>query len=221
MNIDLLYSHVERLRQLFPGFGLLKETNGIYSISGNLGFTVKYDGKVIRDDYDVEIRIPDTYPNEPPSAKEISGKILRCPDNHINDDGTFCLGATLAVKQVFAQKRHLVWFVREQVVRFLFNHSFKRDYGMRPDGELSHGPKGLIEYYYDLFNINNVHVVLDFLRILSMEKYDDHAECPCGSGSTIRKCHHRIMKKARKLQRPSEFLVEYLGIISYQKLIDT
>jgi hypothetical protein len=215
MNIDLLDSHVERLRQLFPGFGLLREVNGTYSISGNLGFTVKYDGKVIRDDYDVEILIPDTYPNKPPTVKEIGGRIIRCPDNHIYDDGSFCLGAPLVVKQIFSQQRNLLWFVKEQVVRFLFNHSFKRNYGIRPDGELSHGAKGLLEFYYDFFNTNNIRVILDFLRLLSMERYDDHAECPCGSGLKIRRCHHHIMKKARKLQSPDEFLAELLEIIAY------
>lgn len=202
---------------MFPGFGLPIEMNGIYSISGNLGFTVKYDDKVIRDDYDVEILIPDTYPNEPPTAKEIAGKILRCPDNHIYDNGTFCLGAPLAVKQVFSKQRNLVWFVKEQIVRFLFNHSFKREYGIRPDGELSHGPKGLLEFYYDFFDTHNIYAVLDFLRLLSMERYDDHAECPCGSGLIIRKCHHRIMKKARKLQGPDRFIVELLEIYSYTR----
>lgn len=214
MNIDLLNSHVGRLRQLFPGLGLPTEVNGIYTISGNLGFTVKYNGKVIRDDYDVEILIPDSYPNIPPAVKEIGGKILRCPDNHINNDGTFCLGAPIAVKQIFSQQRNLLWFIKEQVVRFLFNHSYKRDYGVRPDGELSHGTKGLIEFYFNLFGTRNLRTVLDFLRLLSMEQINDHIECPCGSGSILRRCHHRIIKKTRKLQKPDDFLAELFEIIA-------
>lgn len=217
MDIKLLNSHVDKLKQLFPGLSLLRKTNGIYSIGGNLGFTIKYDGKVIRDDYDVEILIPDTYPNEPPTAKETGGKIVQCPDNHINDDGSFCLGVPLAVKQIFSQQRNLRWFVKEQVVRFLFNHSYKRDYGIRPDAELSHSTKGLLEFYYELFDTQNVSIVLDFLRLLSMERYDDHIECPCGSGSTIRRCHYRVMKKARKLQSSEEFVGEFLDIIAYIK----
>ena len=186
---------------------------------GNLGFTVKFDDKVIKDDYDIEMIIPSTYPQCPPTVQEIVGKIIRCSDNHINDDGSFCFGAPLAVKQPFVQHRDLLWFVKEQVVRFLFNHSYKRDYGIRPDGELSHGPKGLLEYYYELFQTKDVTVVLEFLRLLSNAQYDDHEKCPCGSGSKIRKCHYRLIKKIRRIHKSEEFHQELIEIISYLRII--
>jgi hypothetical protein len=218
MDLELLDKHINRLKLMYPGLKLTEKVNGKYSIIGNVGFTVKYDGKVIKDDYDIEIIIPDTYPQCLPAVQEIGNRILRCPNNHINDDGTFCFGAPLAVKQTFVQKRELLWFVREQVVRFLFNHSYKRDYGVRPDGELSHGPKGLLEYYYGLFSTCDNVTVLEFLRLLSKDQYDDQDLCPCGSGRKIRKCHYRLIKKVRRLYEPKGFQQELAQITSYLNL---
>ena len=218
MNIELLKKHIDRLKPMFPGLKLTEKLNGKYSVVGNIDFSVKYDGKVIKDDYDIEIMIPDTYPQCPPAVQEIGNRILRCPGNHINDDGTFCFGAPLAVKQTFAQQRELLWFVKEQVVRFLFNHSYKCDYGIRPDGELSHGPKGLLEYYYELFSTHDNVTVLEFLRLLSNNQYDDNDLCPCASGKKIRKCHYKLIKKVRKFHKPEEFQTELFLIISYLSL---
>jgi len=218
MDIELLKKHIEQLNTMFPGFRLSERIDGEYSVIGNLNFTVRHDGNVVKDDYDIEIVIPDKYPQYPPTVQEVGNKILRCPGNHINDDGTFCFGAPLAIKHTFSQHRDLLWFVREQVVRFLFNHSYKRDFGIRPDDELSHGPKGLLEYYYELFHTQDNITVLEFLRLLSEQQYDDQGLCPCGSGRKIRKCHYRLIKKIRKLSKPEEFRIELAGIMYYLNL---
>jgi hypothetical protein len=218
MDIELLKKHIDKLNAVFPGLRLSEKMNGRYSVIGNLNFTVKYNGNTIKDDYDIEIIIPDTYPQCPPTVQEVGNKIFQCPDNHIYGDGTFCFGAPLAVRYTFSQYRDLLWFVREQVVRFLFNHSYKRDFGIRPDGELSHGPKGLLEYYYELLNTQDNVTVMEFLRLLSENRYDDQSSCPCGSGRKIRRCHYRLIKKIRKLSKPEEFKQEFASIISYLSL---
>ena len=61
--------------------------------------------------------------------------------------------------------------------------------------------------------------VLEFLRILSKDKYDDHDLCPCNSRRKIRKCHYRLIKKLRRLHNPEEFRQELAQIISYLGLI--
>ncbi len=105
--------------------------------------------------------------------------------------------------------------MREQVVRFLFNHTCKRDYGKRSDGELSHGPLGLLEYYHDFFGTTDNIEVMEFLRILSNPTYDDQTICPCGAGQKIRRCHHRLLKKARKHQTCRTFEKELREIMNY------
>lgn len=209
---NVIIKHLRKLQEKFPHLELINDS---FLIRGNLGFSVTFNDKVVRDDYDVEILIPDNYPQTPPKVREIGNKIPKNKDNHIiSDDETLCLGAPLAVKITFAQQRNLLWFVEKQVVPHLFSHSYKRDYGQPPFDNLSHGPKGLLEYYKELFATKDNIVALDFLRILSSERYDDYANCPCGSGLKIKKCHYRILKKARKQQRPEEFYNELRQIVN-------
>jgi len=213
---ELLMKHVKQLREKFSGLELVKPGSGRFVVKGNLGFSVPYNGKVIKDDYDIEIEIPDDYPQSPPTVKELGNKIPKDADFHVNAyDGTLCLGAPLAVKRTFAQQRNLLWFVEKQVVPFLFGIGYKVKYGHMPFGELSHGSKGLLEHYKELFGVKDGFVVLEFLSLLCAGSYDEHAMCPCGSGLKLRKCHRKVLKKARKKQQAEEFQQEYLSILVF------
>ena len=213
-RIALVIEHYKQLHKIFSGLEINETEEGRFTVTGNLGFTVTHDGKTIKDDYDIEIIIPDDYPDNPPMVKETGNRIPRDKDNHVYPtSGTLCLGAPVAVRMTFAQQRNLLWFVKEQVVRFLFSHSYKRDYGVMPFGELRHDSEGILDYYKELFAVKDNIAALEFLRILSSERYDDYANCPCGSGLKIKKCHYRILKKARKQQRPEEFYNEFKQIM--------
>jgi len=213
---EIITEHFKGLNSLFRDLQLNQNGDDRFIVSGNLSFTCSHNGKTIKDDYDIEILIPQNYPQNPPIVKEIGNKIPKIKDNHINPaDETLCLGAPLAVKRTFSQQRNLLWFVREQVVRFFFSHSYKRDFGTAPYGELHHEEQGLIEYYSDLFSVKDVSVMLKLLFILCDHSNNEHALCPCLSGQKLKKCHLRIFKKIRKLQSPNDFRKEYQIIIGY------
>lgn len=212
----LLTEQAKRLQEKFSGLELVELGSGGFVVKGNLSFSVVYCGKVIKDDYDIEIEIPIDYPKSAPTVKEVGGKIPNDIDYHVNThDGTLCLGAPLAVKKTFAQQRNLLWFVEKQVVPFLFGISYKTKYGQFPFGELSHGSKGLLEHYKELFVVKDDFVALELLNLLCVGNYDERNMCPCGSGLKLRTCHRRILKKARKQQRVDEFRQEYLSILVF------
>jgi len=213
---ELIMRHFEQLHDTFPGLQLKETEDGRFIVVGNLGFTASHNGKTIKDDYDIEMSIPDDYPQHPPTVKETSNKIPKNKDYHVNvSDGTLCLGAPLAVKSTFAKQRSLLWFVEKQVVPFLFGISYKLKYGEFPFGELSHGAKGLLEHYLELFSVESDVAALELLRLLAVGNYDEHAVCPCGSGLKIKKCHRKVLKKARKRQSREEFRKEYLSILMF------
>jgi len=213
---ERLMKQSKQLRERFSGLELVEPEPGRFVVKGNLGFSVPYNGKIIEDDYDIEIEIPDDYPQSPPTVKEVGNKIPKHQDFHVYvRDGTLCLGAPLAVKRTFAMQRNLLWFVEKQVVPLLFGISYKAKYGQMPFGELSHGSKGLLEHYKGLFAVEDYSVVLEFLGMLGAGNYDEHIMCPCGSGLKLKKCHRKILKKARKQQRPEEFQEEYLRILMF------
>ncbi len=213
---ELLIKHAKQLRERFSGLELVEPEPGRFVVKGNLGFSIPCKGKVIEDDYDIEIEIPDDYPQSPPDVKEVGNKIPKHEDFHVNvSDGTLCLGVPLAVKTTFAKQRNLLWFVEKQVVPFLFGISYKAKYGELPFGELSHGGEGLLEHYKELFAVKDDAIALEFLMMLAAGSYDEHAICPCGSGLKIKKCHRKVLKKARKEQSPEEFQKEYLSILMF------
>jgi len=211
---DLIIEHFRQLKNEFSELKLKEIENGRFIITGNLSFTVFYDEKPVRDDYNVKIEIPNDYPNNPPTVKETSHKIPRNIDNHVNPtDGTLCLGAPLAVKRTFAKERTLLWFVREQLIRFLSSYSYKQDYGLYPNGELSHGYKGLLEYYSDLFAVQDEWQVLGLLKILADDNYRGHSLCPCGSNKKVRNCHGDLLLDIQDHQRPYDYIKEHLKIL--------
>jgi len=213
---ELVMQHVEQLQTTFPELQLKKQEDDRFIVAGNLSFSVSHNGKVIRDDYDIEIFIPGDYPQNPPTVKEIGNKIPQDKDNHINSkDETLCLGAPLDVKRTFAQKRNLSWFVKEQVVRFLFSYSYKQKYGVMPFGELAHGTEGLLEYYKELFSVQDNWHVLGLLKILADDNYKGHTPCPCNSGRRLRDCHGNFLREIRKYQKPDNFLEEHLKIFNF------
>jgi len=213
---DLLLEHYMQLCETFSGLVLNESKEGGFTISGNLGFTVTHDGKTIEDDYDIEIIIPSDYPNNHPIVREIGNKITRDKDNHVYpSDGTLCLGAPLAVKRTFAQKRNLLWFVTEQVVPFLFSYSYKQKYGVMPFGELRHGGEGILDYYKELFSEKDEWAVLRLLKVLVDDNYKGHTLCPCGSNQKLRHCHGALLREIKKYQDKNGFLCEYGSIFEF------
>jgi len=213
---ELLEKQMQQLQERFCDLELTEPQQGRFIVSGNLRFQVPYDGEVIRDDYDIEIKIPDDYPQNPPDVKELGNKIPKHEDFHVNvSNGTLCLGAPLAVKATFAKQRNLLWFVEKQVVPFLFGISYKLKYGKFPFGELPHGAEGLLEHYRESFSVGSDAAALELLRLLAVGNYDENAICPCGSGLKIKKCHRKVLKKARKNQGPEAFQKEYLSILAF------
>ena len=57
--------------------------------------------------------------------------------------------------------------------------------------------------------------VLELLRMLAAGDDDKSAICPCGSGLKIKKCHRKVLKKAKKRQSPKEFQKEFFSIIMF------
>jgi len=87
-----------------------------------------------------------------------------------------------------------------------------------PHGELSHGGKGLMEYYMDLFTVSSESAVLGLLqKILAADDYRGHHDCPCGSGWTVRQCHGAILLTLKKIQDQGRFFYDCLHVLEYMK----
>jgi hypothetical protein len=212
---QLLEQQVVKLNQKFPSL-VYNQKDERDLVSGTLPFCVSYNNRTIKDEYEIEILIPDDYQNQPPTVKETKGKI---PEKfHRNKDAgnTLCLGAPIAVAKKFKDNSCcLLHFVEEQVVPYLFSYSYYKEYNEMPFGELKHGGEGILSYYQEVFDISDNLNVLGLLRILADDDYRGHYSCPCGRGKRIRNCHGEILRDISRYQSPDDFLYEYKEACEY------
>lgn len=215
-NKQLLKQQVSELNQKYQCL-VYKQQDGKNLISGTLPFCALYNDRTIEDEYEIEIFMPDDYPNTPPTVKETKGRIPEEFHRNKDDDSTLCLGAPIAVSMKFKENPCLLHFVDQQVVPYLFSYSSYIKYGDMPIGELQHGGEGILTHYREVFDISDGLSVLGLLRILSDNDYRGHHSCPCGSGKRVRNCHGNVLRELRKYQNSDEFFYEYKQVWMYMR----
>jgi hypothetical protein len=164
---------------------------------GLLGFEAFAPGKeLIKDEYQIEISIPETFPRQIPSVKEIGGRISR--SFHKLSDGSLCLGSPARLMLILAESPSLLRFVERCVIPYLYGHSYFKRNGVMPFGDLDHGAPGLREDLMAIFRTSRESAISHFLRLGSMKKRIANKEpCPCGSGRRLGRCHNRIVNCLR------------------------
>jgi hypothetical protein len=195
-----------------PNLELLRDPGGALHVCGEIGFTSAWNSRVVEDTYQVEIRIPEDYPESPPTAFETGAKIAT-DFEHFMEDGSLCLGAPVGVRQEFLRHKTLVHFINNQVVPYLFTYSYKQRYGVAPFGELSHGAKGIREFYQDLFSVGDHVPVLALLKILADKNYRGHLACACGGGLNLRRCHGKLLRELLTVQPAPYFAQDAAAIL--------
>ena len=212
----VIHKHFAKLAEQYPMLALTAGDDDTWIVQGLLEFSATYEDVGIRDAFHIELIIPKDYPDIPPSVTEIGGRIPKEFHKHAN--GSLCLGAPLEVRMKFAQNPSLLGFVNEQVIPFLFSFCYSQQHGKMPFGERSHGGKGILEYYIELFNATSEIVTIAFLKILAENNYKGHFDCPCGSRKRIRDCHGGTLRDISSYQQPDEFLYDYgHGLIHLQR----
>jgi hypothetical protein len=208
----LLYEQYRDLNYKFPKLSLLKDDNNLWLVKGILSFSAEYSGHRIDDEYSIELMIPEDFPENPPKAREIGGRIPR--DFHHFLDDSLCLGAPLAIKKRFKEEPTLLSFVDNSLIPYLYSFTYFSKYGKMPFGELSHGWFGILEYYQEIFNLKNNRAVLGLINILAEDNYRGHKKCPCGSKKRLRSCHGSKLLEIKNLQPESEFKNEYRELLA-------
>ena len=183
------------LQGQYPNLELLRQPNGSLEVRGRISFVRQHDSRTVIASYEVRIEIPNNYPDSPPSAYETGGEIDK-EFGHFMDDGSLCLGTPVEVRRRFSRDRTLLRFVEDQLISYLFNYRYLRQYGELPYGELSHGARGLLEYYNEFFGTKTVKT-LNLLSCLACSWGPRRKKCPCGSRKKLKACHGPLLKKLR------------------------
>lgn len=126
-----------------------------------------------------------------PSVKDIGHHIdVNYPHKYNNRE--LCLGTDTEIILTCTSKENFdlyLWF-NKFMISYFYSYEYYNRMGEYPFGERSHGSKGILEFYMDIFNIQAHNQAHEFLKFINNQQvYRGHLLCPCGSGKRIRNCH--------------------------------
>lgn len=169
------------------------------------------DGGREIDRYKLEIALPDDYPRSLPRVWETAGRIKRDPDRHTFKDGALCLGTPLSLWIDLRGDFRIERVLEIPVRNFLIGNGLVELGEPWPHKERSHGARGLLEHFRELFGTGQPVMAATFLQAMAEDKVTKHSRCPCGSGRKLLKCHRDGFDALRRV--PSYVLDETAQLI--------
>ena len=158
-------------------------------LCGPLPFEAAPDGLApITASFEIEMLIPEEYPEILPGVKETGGNIAS-EYEHVFAGGTLCLAVPIEMRRVFHRQPSLLGFVNNLVIPYFYGYCHWKEHGEHPFGEHKHGGEGVLEYYTDRLQLRDEDTAMAFVCFLHEHGYRGHHDCPCGSGRRLRKCH--------------------------------
>lgn len=217
MNI---VTDLDRVIAKYPDLELFHKNNVPYKLQGPLEI---YDSKGInRGCFEVQIFIPTNYPHGFPVLKEISNKIPKIADRHINNDGSCCV--TITQKQCIEANNGITLerYIEKYVIPYFANQIFYIENDNKwANGEYYHGPFGQMQYYVELFNTYQLRIILAGINLaLSGNIIDGNSLCFCGKNK-FKLCHKKVFKEIKQIgltQLHKDFLMVNSFILMYNNI---
>lgn len=212
---QLLLTQMQDVQDEHPDLGLFELPDGKVVVQGTVHFHRDWEGKEVSGEYQIEIEVPKEYPDAVPSVRETGGVIPK-GFHRISATGCLCLGAPVEVNKKFADHKTLLGFIDNEVIPYLFSHSYFTEHGEMPWGGLAHGMKGILEHYTDYFATDDL-TTLKLLKILADGTYRGFMFCPCGSQKEISACHGPRLQELAPVQSSGEFATDLRNLTGFLK----
>lgn len=206
------------LRRVLPMFWVVRASDTETVLRGPL--TVADVNGADIETFTVEVAVPHTYPLKVPVVTEVSGRIPRSLDRHINETNASCC---IELPLDFHRRRpqlsiseYLLGPVRSY---FLAQLHFEQ-FGTWPAGERGHGFDGVREAMLELFGIDDVDLLSDLITSARHWHKRKRAGCPCGSRRRLSACHGKAVRaEVRTWPDPAlDCLQEMLAIEQNRRL---
>jgi hypothetical protein len=190
-SYEIFQRDLKEVIKLYPDL-LIASVNGKDVLKGTY--------KIIDDDgyewnsFSIEIHHRDCYPYCFPHLIEVGGKIPKIPDWHINEVGSCCI--TVPIIEITSCKNGLsvLNFIERHAKPHLFNQAYRLYNGVYAHEEFSHGIWGIWEYYEEIFQEKNKHLIIKYLETISKIEFGKKTPCFCGKKAKFRKCHQGVFK---------------------------
>lgn len=150
-----------------------------------------------------------------PYVFETKGRIAWELDKHMYSDGRMCLTTKLIQYHACRKGMDFSTFMEAVVRPFLATHLLLEmgEIDSFPQGEYSHGGKGIIEGYRDHIGVEDPHRIIEILNT-TRTKQQPNQPCFCGSGIKHKKCCRSILRRIRFI-RPTDIDHEIKWITNY------
>lgn len=214
MDIKKLRTDWDSIVNEYPGLYLVQGIDDFF-LQGELKFNAKYNDIEIEDSYNLKIMLHN-YPKEVPIVIETGNRIPPKPENHINSNGTICLGNRLECYERF--DHNLSCFIKNILIPFLYANSFKERYKKYPWKQLAHFSWGILEYYQEKFHLTEEETLTLFKNVDRFYKTKGHHQCLCGKNIRFRDC---CRSKLIHIQNdPDKLQLFYLDICEVLKALN-
>ena len=213
---DLFESEIPKFVEHFPKFHKAISSQGTVMVEGELEI-VDQDGK-LWETYQVEIHSCDGFPHRFPYVFETGGKIPRIGDWHVYEDTqSCCLAVEPEERLICKDGLSLIDFVKNNVLPYFFNQTFRKVEGYYKNGEYAHGLRGIYEFYDDVLKTKGDirETIRLMIKIAHRDKPGRTHNCFCGSNTKFRRCHRDAYKKLSKLDKE----ILYIHAEKFSKMI--
>lgn len=210
------FEEIEDVLRAQPG---LKYYEALHDLKGYIHINQIESGEHMVGDFPVRIYLPADYPNEVPSVFAPGFSIPKGYAHVFISNGRLCLG-TVADQYFFLAERHsLKEWLDSYVIPYFFSVEYFRKYEISPFGERSHGFKGTLEYYQELFEVKDLERAYRFLEFLATQSYRGSLPCPCDSGKRIRDCHDDVIRKYSQERYEDQIKNDYYEVLKLKQQI--
>ena len=212
MKEDLRQQIAELTSVYKDPFNIVVEDSEII-VSGTLLFEASADSlEEIKESFELELKIPHSYPDSLPRVKETGGRIV-AEYEHRFQDGTLCLAVPIEQRRIFFEQPTILGFVNKLVIPYLYGYSYWEKHGRHPFGEAAHGHDGILRHYVDTLCLPNDLAALAVICFLFEHGYRGHHDCPCGSGLKVRTCHGQELRGLHEHHTPQTLQKDFVTIL--------
>lgn len=179
------------------------------------------DGSVL-DRWAVSILLPPTYPKALPIVREVGRRLIRDPDNHVQDEeGTVCVLLPETRYRWFPIGAPFRTYLDGPLQAFFASQSFRARGGTWAHGEWEHGALATVSFYKDLLGSSDD--VVGWRALIAMRNgLQDNQPCPCGLRRPVQDCHPDLLEVRDNLAsgdarlRFAQALAQKFGVRSFE-----
>ena len=191
MNKNLI-SQIEEFILTYPQFTFNKSKG---RIEGE--FELKNESTdLVLETYELEIFFSNrSFVSQFPQVYEISEKIPRIADRHMYENGMLCLATSLDEFINCSRGINLSYFTEKIIKPFLATQTLISlgEIDSFPQGEYSHGKKGILESYKEYFGLKSLDEAFLMLKALAL-KMGRNERCFCNGQKKYKQCHLKLIR---------------------------